>query len=265
MAPHRTVAQIARRWSWMAACTGALLAVVLFLPARWLAGPVLSLTQDHVRLVNVQGTLWNGRADVVFSGGEGSRSQAALPAGVSWRLRPGIRPLANLRLHAPCCTEEPLRLALHLGWNRGELRWQAAQLRWPTELLTGLGTPWNTLRLDGQLDVQTPGGTLQWAGGRLRFDGQVVVQARDLSSRMATLRPLGSYQITVGAADAGAVQIELATLRGDLQMAGTGQWVGGRLRFRGEATAATGREAALANLLNIIGRREGARSVINLG
>ena len=38
-----------------------------------------------------------------------------------------------------------------------------------------------------------------------------------------------------------------------------------RLRFEGVASAAPEREAALANLLNIIGRRSGARSIITIG
>ena len=37
------------------------------------------------------------------------------------------------------------------------------------------------------------------------------------------------------------------------------------MRFDGEASAAPGREDALSNLLNIIGRRQGARSLITLG
>ncbi len=39
----------------------------------------------------------------------------------------------------------------------------------------------------------------------------------------------------------------------------------GGVRFRGEARAGAADEAALTNLLNIIGRREGARSVISIG
>lgn len=260
-----TLSRTARRWSWLAAVLGMSVAVVLFLPAQWLVAPVRSLTQDHVHLVNVRGTLWNGRADVVFSGGEGSRTQASLPGGITWQLRPGIDALLRLGLEAPCCTTAPIRVGVHMGWRGGQVRWQAAELQWPTELLSGLGTPWNTLRLEGQLLVQTPGGAVQWAQGRLRLDGRVTVQALDLSSRMAKLRPLGSYEISVSADEDSTTRIELSTLRGDLQIAGTGQWVAGRLRFRGEATAAPGREAALANLLNIIGRRQGARSVINLG
>ncbi|RYY92801.1 MAG: type II secretion system protein N, partial [Comamonadaceae bacterium] len=42
-------------------------------------------------------------------------------------------------------------------------------------------------------------------------------------------------------------------------------WNGRALRFDGEASAAPGREDALSNLLNIIGRRDGARSLITLG
>jgi general secretion pathway protein N len=38
-----------------------------------------------------------------------------------------------------------------------------------------------------------------------------------------------------------------------------------KFRFSGQASAAAGAEAALNNLLNIIGRRQGARSVISIG
>ena len=74
---------------------------------------------------------------------------------------------------------------------------------------------------------------------------------------------MGSYRLTLqgGAAPTLALQ----TLQGDLQLSGSGQWVGQRLRFSGEASAAPEREGALSNLLNIIGRRNGARSLITLG
>ena len=48
-------------------------------------------------------------------------------------------------------------------------------------------------------------------------------------------------------------------------MSGQGQWTGPRLHFEGEASAVPGREAALANLLSIIGRRRGDRSIITVG
>ena len=59
--------------------------------------------------------------------------------------------------------------------------------------------------------------------------------------------------------------MQLQTLQGALQLQGTGRIDGNGAKFRGEATAAEGREAALDNLLNIIGQRQGARSLISLG
>ena len=74
---------------------------------------------------------------------------------------------------------------------------------------------------------------------------------------------MGSYRITLQGGTQATLRLE--TLEGSLQLSGTGQWVGQRLRFRGEASAVPGREGALANLLTIIGRRTGDRSLISIG
>jgi general secretion pathway protein N len=59
--------------------------------------------------------------------------------------------------------------------------------------------------------------------------------------------------------------LSLSTQDGPLQLTGSGTWGPGGVKFRGEARSATGDEAALSNLLNIIGRRDGARSIISIG
>jgi general secretion pathway protein N len=84
-----------------------------------------------------------------------------------------------------------------------------------------------------------------------------------MSSRLSTLKPMGSYRISLlGGA---TPSIALETLEGSLQLAGSGQWVGSKLRFEGFASAAPERLEALSNLLNIIGRRDGARAIIKVG
>jgi general secretion pathway protein N len=93
--------------------------------------------------------------------------------------------------------------------------------------------------------------------------GGAELVARNMSSRLSTLRPMGSYRITLLGGTVPSLRLD--TLEGSLQLAGSGQWVGRRLRFQGEASAAPEREAALANLLNIIGRRTGPRSIITIG
>ena len=74
---------------------------------------------------------------------------------------------------------------------------------------------------------------------------------------------MGSYRLDLNGG--ASPTLRLATTQGPLQLSGNGQWVGSRLRFTGEASAAPDREAALSNLLNIIGRRNGTRSVITIG
>ena len=71
------------------------------------------------------------------------------------------------------------------------------------------------------------------------------------------------------ATDGDATALVLSTLGGALQLSGTGQILTGggaaKLRFNGQASAAPGSEAALSNLLNLIGRRQGALSLITIG
>ena len=74
---------------------------------------------------------------------------------------------------------------------------------------------------------------------------------------------MGSYRIALQGGP--SPSLELRTLEGSLQLSGQGQWVGRRLRFNGVASAAPDRVEALSNLLNILGRRDGARSIISVG
>ena len=86
---------------------------------------------------------------------------------------------------------------------------------------------------------------------------------RQLSSRVATVQPLGSYRVQLQGGD--TPTLTLSTLEGPLRLTGSGQWVGRRLRYSGEARADPGLEAALANLLNLLGRRQGDRALMSFG
>ena len=264
---------MATRWitrmAWLAALLGLTLAAALFAPARWLGSALAWGTQDQVRLVNTRGSVWRGQGDLLLTGGEGSRTESALPHGLRWRLNPTWaegRPAMALQLETPCCSPRPVNLKVIPALKGFTLRVAAFGSQWPAVLLTGLGTPWNTLRPEGQLVVQSSGLSVQMLGDQLLLQGGLRVDALDMTSRLSTLRPLGSYRVNLEATpDGNSAQLQLSTLRGGLQLQGSGQWMGGRLRFQGEAQAAAGRENALENLLNIIGRRQGPRSILKVG
>jgi general secretion pathway protein N len=251
-------------WGWAAlgALLGLLLALTLFIPAQWLASRVEAATDGRVRLSDARGTLWNGSAQLVLTGGPGSSDASALPSRVQWTLRPALAGV-TASVQADCCTPEPVGLAARLGWRSTTLTVSNSESRWPAALLAGLGTPWNTIQFEGDLALRTQGLSLQWAEGRLAVAGRAELDAQSMASRLSTLRPLGTYRLVL--AGGNLPSLALSTLEGPLQLTGNGQWVGARLRFTGEASAAADREAALANLLNIIGRRNGARSIITIG
>ncbi|MCZ2497275.1 type II secretion system protein N [Xylophilus sp. Kf1] len=246
----------------LGALLGAVVALVLFAPARWLAQTAASASQGHLLLTDARGTVWNGSAQLVLAGGSGSTDAAALPDRVEWRLRPALTGL-RLQLGAACCTPQPLVVHADVRFDGIHLRVDDGRSSWPAALLSGLGTPFNTLQPEGTLALGTSALTLHLAAGRLSVAGRADFDLRDMASSLSPLRPLGSYRLSV---QGGAVPgLDLRTLDGPLQLSGTGQWVGNRLRFVGEARALPEREAALSVLLNLLGRRVGATSVITLG
>ena len=251
-------------WAWAVAgaALGAVLALLAFAPARWLAAAVEQATQRQVLLAEARGTVWNGSARLVLTGGTGSSDAAALPGRVGWRLHPRWDGVAA-QLAAECCTVQPLQLRAHWRLAGWQLQVGDAVSQWPASVLAGLGTPWNTLQLDGEVRLATQALSVEWVEGRPRVDGRADLEALRVASRLSTQRPMGSYRITLQGGTQATLRLD--TLEGSLQLSGTGQWVGQRLRFRGEASAVPGREAALANLLNIIGRRSGERSLISIG
>ncbi len=272
-----------RRWALWGVGAGLLLGLAAAAPAQWLADALDQASGGRLLLAEARGSIWTGSALPVLTGGPGSRDAAALPDRLHWRMRPewsGLR----LSLRQDCCLVGEALLHLQPGWSGYTVTLAGpaeagspgaapaaatppALGHWPASWLAGLGTPWNTLQLGGTLQLHSAGLSLQSVRGRLLFDGALALDLLDLSSRLSPLPALGSYRLGLQgrAATGDAAQLQLQTLDGVLRLTGTGQWTGTGLRFRGDAQAAEGQESALANLLNIIGRRQGALSVISIG
>jgi len=264
-----------RRWGWWGAGLGTLVGLVAYAPASWLAQGVVDLSGKRLLLAESQGTIWHGDAVAVLTGGPGSRDARALPGRLNWTMRLsglGLR----VTLQQDCCIPTPVVMQVQFGLGRvktdvrlqgaGDAQQTVGEIgHWPAAWLGGLGTPWNTLQLAGVLRLSSRDLSFEWAQGRLRIQGQANVMLENVSSRVTTLDRLGSYQLDLGADAQGLLQMQLTTLDGALQLSGQGGVSSGGMRFRGEARASEAERGALDNLLNIIGRREGDRSVISIG
>lgn len=260
---------VALRWAIAGSVMGALIGVVAYAPAAWLARSVASATGQRLVLSDARGTVWSGSAIVVLTGGPGSRDASSLPGRLDWTLRPGGGGF-NLNLRQDCCLNQTVTLNIRpAGGGVGAtlLPSQGWVGQWPAAWLGGLGTPFNTLQLGGAVRLSSPGFTLEFVQGRVRFDGRADIELTSASSRLSTIEPLGSYRLTIASqpSSPGSASLNLSTQDGPLQLSGTGVWSTGGVRFRGEAQAGANEQAGLDNLLNIIGRRSGARSVISIG
>jgi general secretion pathway protein N len=266
------------RWAWTGAGLGLALAFITQAPAHWLTHAIEQASGERVLLPDAQGTVWNGSAQWVLNEGPLNiatstnlarpASTTALPTRVTWQLGPRID-FSNLRLAlsakvaSACCTPQPVRVDVSPLWRGLRVQVSDHTSNWPASWLIGLGAPWNTVQPEGQMQLQTT--QLQWTqqAGQERLQGQAELQMQKLSTRLSTLRPLGSYRVRVQGGD--TIALSLDTLEGSLRLQGNGQLQNGHVRFNGEASAAPDAEAALSNLLNILGQRQGAKSILKLG
>ena len=266
------------RWALLGLLVGAGLAAAWRAPAQWLAALLAEASGGRLLLAEARGTVWSGSAVLVLAAGPGARDAQALPGRLAWTLAPGWAdggPTVRLSLQQACCLPQGLGLVATPGWGGWRLTGPETASptvpvvlgRWPAAWLAGLGTPWNTLKPTGTMQLTSPGFEIESVQGRLRFSGSAELQLLDVAASLSTLPWLGDYRLalTGDAARGDAATVVLSTLRGALQLSGQGQIAAGRLRFEGQAEAAVGSEAALANLLNIIGRRQGARALIRIG
>ncbi len=262
-------------WVTAGATLGAALALLALAPAAWLAAAVAGATEQRLLLADARGTVWAGSAVPVLTGGQGSSDASALPGRLHWRLGLDGGTLALRARHA-CCLNGELLMRWTPGWGRSRVELQpepgpqgepAVVGQWPAAWLVGLGTPWNTLQPSGSIRVAGTGMVVESVQGRWLFDGRAEIELDAMTSRISTLDELGSYLVVLeGDASRGeSASLQLSTLRGALRLTGSGEWSAARLRFSGQASAAAGSEDVLNNLLNIIGRRQGAVSVISIG
>ncbi len=235
----------------LAIAVAAALTVLAFLPATWLGSIVEEQTGGRLTLGDAQGTLWRGSAFVGGAAGASGAVTPLLPGRFSWRLSPMVLlGQVDMTLENPEALSQPVNLAG--SWSQ----WQVspASLLLPAERLAGLGAPLNTLAPSGTMKLSWSTLQLARADKTVAVNGRTLLTLDDMGSRLAPIKPLGSYEMTMDWRDRQA-QLSLRTVRGALLLSGTGALEQGRFRFSGQAQAADGYEETLGNLLNLLGQR----------
>ncbi|QEI08486.1 type II secretion system protein N [Pigmentiphaga aceris] len=230
----------------------AIAAALAVMPARWL----LRVLPDRglVALVDADGSIWQGRAQLAF-GPPGNRR--SLPARAAWSWRWAGGPAVSI-VHP--WLESPLLLRL----SGRDVVLPANMLRLPADTLSALGAPFNTLQPTGELMLRWPA---QRLSGGVPQGELLTLQWDDAAAALSRIRPLGSYRARL-TGDGRGMDLGIDTLSGVFQVQGTGRWERGALQFSGAAqaaaTATSSQREALQGLLSALGRRDGDRALLDI-
>lgn len=235
------------------------------------------MTGSRLLLADARGTVWAGSAVVVLASGKPGGDASRLPGRLHWSAGWALasdgsrdegettvpRPALAFRVRHACCIDGALRMLVRPGAiayaPEGELLGQ-----WPLAWLHALGAPWNALQLQGTLRLSASDFSVGWPPGSRPLGGRLTIEVLDVASPASPLPVLGSYRVAVEGSDDGAAALTLSTDDGALQLSGSGTWDAAGLHFKGEASADDDEEA-LRNVLELLGTRNGSRSLIAIG
>ncbi|MGA3248287.1 MAG: type II secretion system protein N [Paraburkholderia sp.] len=232
--------------------SGAVLLVLL--PAAWITPQFAKASGGHVNLVDPAGSLWHGSATLMLAAGSDTSAATLLPGRIVWDT--AFWPLFTGRIRMTMLQSEAMPDPITVdATQRGAILSQGA-IAVPASLLTGLGAPFNTLDLQGDVRLAWS----DWRNFGSEAFGQLTVTFNDASSRVSLVKPLGSYRVVVQAQGSSST-IDLSTLRGPLMLNGHGVLGAGSTSFNGTASAAPEARDNLAGLLNLLGRPSGPDTV----
>lgn len=228
--------------------------LVITMPAAWITPQFAKATQGHVNLIDPSGSLWHGSATLVLAAGRDAGSGTLLPGRIQWQT--AFWPLFTGRLSMRMRQTPAMPDAIDVAAAPHSATVSAGEIAVPASLLAGLGAPFNTLDLQG-------GVRLAWTPWRMlgaRAYGQLVITLTDMSSRVSSVKPLGSYRV-VFQSQGDTSTIDLSTLSGPLMLTGHGMLAANQTSFHGQASASAEARDNLAGLLNLLGRPTGDGSV----
>jgi general secretion pathway protein N len=240
-------------WALVAVLSSSAVLLAL-LPAAWITPQFAKVTRGHVNLVDPAGSLWNGSATLMLAAGDDPGGATLLPGRIEWRT--AFWPLFTGRVRMQMRQTDAMPDAVSVDASMRGATLTGGGIAVPASLLAGLGAPFNTLGLQG--DVR-----LAWTDwrtiGKEAF-GRLTVTLNDMSSRVSLVKPLGSYRVLFQAEGASST-VDLSTLKGPLMLNGHGVVQQTGTSFQGTASAAPDQRDNLAGLLNLLGRRTGPDTV----
>lgn len=245
--------RVALPWLVVAVLSNAIVMLTL-LPAAWITPQFARQTNGHVNLVDPSGSLWHGSATLMLAAGTDMSSATLLPGRIEWRT--AFWPLFTGRVRMTMQHSEAMPEPITVDATPRTATVTPGAMTVPASLLSGLGAPFNTLDLQGNVQLSWS----DWRSFNREAFGQLTVTLTDVSSRVSLVKPLGSYRVLFQAQGESST-LDLTTTKGPLMLTGNGTVSATSTSFQGTASAAPEARDNLAGLLNLLGRPSGPDTV----
>jgi general secretion pathway protein N len=218
---------------------------MLLMPASLLGAMVASATYNRVELANTSGTLWKGQATPVILQRDGG---LIVLDSFAWELDLPALLKATLRIQLKWDSvrqEAPMEINItprQLEVKQLYLPLSASLIGETSEFIKPAG-------LRGRIIVR--GDTLLISQQGVL--GKASAEWLEASSLLSSVSPLGNYRLDFDT-DYTRLAIQLSSISGALRLSGQGTMLPNKgLSFSGKASAASGQEDALKELLNHLG------------
>ncbi|ASV97657.1 type II secretion system protein N [Paraburkholderia aromaticivorans] len=245
--------RVALPWLVVAVLSAAVVLLAM-LPAAWITPQFAKQTRGHVNLVNPAGSLWHGSATLMLAAGSDMSAATLLPGRIEWHT--AFWPLFAGRVRMTMRHSEAMPEPITVDATPRTATVTAGTIAVPASLLSGLGAPFNTLDLQGNVQLSWS----DWRSFNREAFGQLTVTLTDVSSRVSLVKPLGSYRVLFQAQGESST-LDLTTTKGPLMLTGNGTVSAASTSFHGTASAAPDARDNLAGLLNLLGRPNGPDTV----
>jgi general secretion pathway protein N len=226
-----------------------LLFLIIEMPASWFAWGLNRYTQGTVRLDPTAGSLWGGKGRLVIYYPPTTLHEFGQ---TEWRINPLWLIAGRVQLFVQT-SHQDRQIKTTLGVARNSFMLKDTEAELPAVFVAQLYKPLSLISPQGKVRISAA--DLTFAPEKL--EGAAALEWLNAGSSLSSVQPLGDYRLDITGAEKNAA-LKLTTLRGDLEISGTGQWQlpDGRITFTGEAVAAR-REKELEPLMQLLGKETG--------
>lgn len=226
-----------------------LLFLIVQMPASWFAWGLQRYTQGTVRLDPIAGSLWSGTGRLVIHYPPTTPHDFGQ---AEWGINPLWLVTGRIQLSLQT-NQADKKIRTTIGMARNSFLLKDTEADLPAAFVAQLYTPLSLITPQGKVRISTTG--LTFAPEKLQ--GTATLEWLNAGSSLSSVQPLGDYRLEITGAEKNA-NLKLATLRGDLEFTGQGQWQlqSGMLQINGSA-APRGRAGELESLLAMLGPDQG--------